>query len=156
MSSLPVNYAGLFLIIFGIIFFVLEIKIISHGLLTIGGIISVLSGSLFLFRTSPAESFIAVSWTVIIATTAVTSLFFLFVAGMGLKAQKTKPVTGMDMFIGKKGEAINALEPQGLVKVNGEIWNAISLAEKIDAGEEIIVRAIKNLTLYVERHTKIM
>jgi membrane-bound serine protease (ClpP class) len=151
MSSLPVNYAGLSLIIFGIVLFVLEIKIISHGLLSIGGVISVLLGSLFLFRASPEENFISISWTVIFAVTAVTALFFLFIAGMGLKAQRSKPVIGMDTFIGKKGEAVNTLEPKGIIKVNGEIWNAISLSEKINAGEKIIVREIKNLTLYVEK-----
>jgi membrane-bound serine protease (ClpP class) len=151
MSSLPVNYAGLSLIIFGIVLFVLEIKIISHGLLSIGGVISVLLGSLFLFRTSPEENFISISRALIFAVTAVTALFFLFVAGMGLKAQRSKPVIGMDTFIGKKGEAVNTLEPKGIIKVNGEIWNAISLSEKINAGEKIIVREIKNLTLYVEK-----
>jgi len=151
MSNLPVNYAGLSLIIFGIILFVLEIKVVSHGLLSIGGVISILLGSLFLFRTSPEENFISISWTVIFAATSVTALFFLFVAGMGLKAQRTKPVIGIDTFIGKKGEAVIALEPKGIIKINGEIWNAISLSEKIDAGEKIIVREIKNLTLYVEK-----
>ena len=87
MSSMPVNYAGLSLIIFGIILFLLEIKIISHGLLTIGGIVSVLLGSLFLFRSSPTENFVSISWTVITASTLLTALFFLFVIGMGLKAQ---------------------------------------------------------------------
>ena len=151
MSNLPVNYAGLSLIIFGIILFVLEIKVVSHGLLSIGGVISILLGSLFLFRTSPEENFISISWTVIFAATSVTALFFLFVAGMGLKAQRTKPVIGIDTFIGKKGEAVIALEPKGIIKINGEIWNAISLSAKIDAGEKIIVREIKNLTLYVEK-----
>jgi membrane-bound serine protease (ClpP class) len=151
MSSMPVNYAGLSLIIFGIILFLLEIKIISHGLLTIGGLISVLLGSLFLFRSSPAENFVAISWTVITASTLLTALFFLFVIGMGLKAQRSKPATGIKAFIGKKGEVISLLDPQGLVKVNGEMWKAESLSGKINPGENIIVREIKNLTLYVEQ-----
>ena len=151
MSNMPVNYAGLSLIIFGIILFLLEIKIISHGLLAIGGTVSVLLGSLFLFRNSPAENFASISYTVIIAATAVTALFFLFVVGMGLKAQRTKPAMGMHTFIGKTGEVVNPLEPKGTIKVNGEIWNAQSLSEKINVGEKIIVREIKNLTLYVEK-----
>lgn len=151
MSSMPVNYAGLSLIIFGVILFLLEIKIISHGLLTIGGLVSVLLGSLFLFRSSPAENFVAISWTVIIASTLLTALFFLFVVGLGLKAQRFKPATGIGAFIGKKGEVISLLDPQGTVKVNGEMWNAESLSGKINPGENIIVREIKNLTLYVER-----
>jgi membrane-bound serine protease (ClpP class) len=151
MSSMPVNYAGLSLIIFGIILFLLEIKIISHGLLTIGGVVSVLLGSLFLFRTSPTENFASISLTIIIASTAITTLFFLFVVAMGLKAQRAKPAIGMETFIGKKGEVIYSLQPKGLIKINGEIWNAISLSEKINAGEKIIVKEIKNLTLYVEK-----
>lgn len=151
MSSMPVNYAGLSLIIFGIILFLLEIKIISHGLLTIGGIISVLLGSMFLFRESPTEDIVSVSWAVIFATTAATALFFLFVIGFGLKAQRLKPVTGMETLIGKKGDVINLLNPTGMIHVNGEMWNATSLSGIINAGENIIVKEIKNLTLYVER-----
>jgi membrane-bound serine protease (ClpP class) len=151
MSSMPVNYAGLSLIIFGIILFLLEIKIISHGLLTIGGLVSVLLGSMFLFRSSPTENFVAISWTVIMASTLLTALFFLFVVGMGLKAQRPKPTTGIEVFIGKKGEVIESLDPNGIVRVNGETWNAASLSGKINPGENIIVREIKKLTLFVER-----
>ncbi|MDQ6903903.1 MAG: nodulation protein NfeD [Bacteroidota bacterium] len=150
MSSMPVNYAGLSLIIFGIILFLLEIKIVSHGLLTIGGIISVLLGSMFLFRASPTEDIISVSRAVIFTTTAATALFFLFVVGMGVKAQRLKPVTGIAALIGKKGDAINLLSPTGMVKVNGEMWNATSLSGIIQPGDHIIVREIKNLTLLVE------
>ncbi len=150
MSSMPVNYAGLSLIIFGICLFLLEIKIVSHGLLTIGGIISVLLGSLFLFRSSPAENFVSVSWTVIASATSLTALFFLFVVGMGLKAQRSRPAAGIETFIGKKGVVIRILDPQGSVKVNGEIWNAVSLSGNIATGENIVVREIKNLTLYVD------
>jgi membrane-bound serine protease (ClpP class) len=151
MSSMPVNYAGLSLIIFGIALFLLEIKIISHGLLTVGGIISVLLGSMFLFRESPTENIVAVSWGVIFATTTATALFFLFIVGMGLKAQRLKPVTGIQALIGLKGEAINVIDPTGMVQVNGEMWNAESLSGKINQGENIIVKEIKNLTLYVEQ-----
>ena len=151
MSSMPVNYAGLSLIIFGIILFLLEIKIISHGILTIGGIVSVLLGSMFLIRTSPAENFVSLSWSIIIGCTTVTALFFLFIAGMGLKAQRLKPVTGVQTLIGKTGEVNTILDPLGTVKVNGEIWNAESLSGKINTGEKIIIKGIKSLTLYVEQ-----
>jgi membrane-bound serine protease (ClpP class) len=151
MSSMPVNYAGLSLIIFGIILFLLEIKIISHGLLTVGGIVSVVLGSLFLFRSSPAENFVSISKTVVIATSLLTALFFLFVVGMGLKAQRYKPVNGIKAFIGKQGQALSELDPGGTVKVNGEMWKAVSLSGKINEGENIVVREIKNLTLYVQQ-----
>jgi len=151
MSSMPVNYAGLSLIIFGIILFLLEIKIVSHGLLTIGGIVSVLLGSLFLFRQSPTEQIVAVSHSVIFATTAAAALFFIFVVGMGLKAQRTKPVMGSDSIIGSTGTAVNILDPAGMVKVNGEMWTAVAAGGSIKEGEHIVVRDIKDLTLYVER-----
>jgi len=151
MSSMPVNYAGLSLIIFGVLLFLLEIKIISHGILTIGGIISLLLGSMFLFRKSPTENIVAVSWGVIISTTIVTSLFFLFIVGMGLKAQVLKPVSGLASMIGSKGEAMNLIDPSGMVKINGEMWKAISLSGKINAGESVIVKEIRDLTLYIEQ-----
>ena len=108
------------------------------GCLTIGGIVSVLLGSLFLFRSSPAENFVSISWTVIIASTLLTALFFLFVVGMGLKAQRSKPAIGIKAFIGKKGEAISLLDPSGTVKVNGEMWNAESLSGKINLAKILL------------------
>jgi membrane-bound serine protease (ClpP class) len=152
MSSMPVNYAGLSLIIFGIILFLLEIKIISHGLLAIGGTVSVLLGSLFLFRNTPGENFASLSYSVIFSATAVTTLFFLFVVSMGIKAQRTKPAIGKESFIGKTGEVISTLEPKGIIKMDGEIWNAVSLSEKINVGERVAVKEIKDLTLYVEKY----
>ncbi len=153
MSSMPVNYAGLSLIIFGILLFLLEIKIVSHGLLTIGGIISLLLGSMFLFRQTSTESVTAVSRSIIFTTTAVTTLFFMFVVGMGLKAQRLKPVTGNNALIGMKGSALTIIDPSGMVKVNGETWKAIALTGKVSEGQKIIVKEIKDLTLYVEAVT---
>jgi len=151
MNTLPVNYAGLALIIFGILLFLLEIKIISHGLLTIGGIISILLGSMILFRTSSAENFVRLSWSVVIACTSVTALFFLFVIGAGIRAQRLKPVTGANALIGRTGTSMSILDPIGMVSVHGEIWNAESVSGKIDKGEKIQVKGIKNLSLYVEQ-----
>ncbi|MEP6615957.1 MAG: nodulation protein NfeD [Ginsengibacter sp.] len=150
MSSMPVNYAALSLIIFGIVLFLLEIKIISHGILTIGGIVSVFLGSLFLFRSSPSENFVSISWSIIIGCTTATALFFLFIVGMGLRAQHLRPATGIQTLIGKLGEVNHALDPIGTVTVNGEIWNAESVSGNINKGEKIIIKGIKNLTLYVE------
>jgi membrane-bound serine protease (ClpP class) len=150
MSSMPVNYAGLALIVFGIVLFLLEIKIISHGLLTIGGIISVLLGSMFLIRDSPIDNIVSVSKSIIFTTTGVTALFFIFMVTMALKAQRLKPVTGNNALIGTKGIAIGNIDTQGLVKIKDEIWKAVSI-EKIDEGDMVIVRQVKGLTLYIER-----
>ncbi|HVZ96735.1 MAG TPA: nodulation protein NfeD [Chitinophagaceae bacterium] len=151
MSSMPVNYAGLSLIVFGIVLFLLEIKIVSHGLLTIGGIISVILGSLFLFRTSTTGNIMAVSKSIIFATAGAAALFFVFVVGKGLQAQRLKPAIGKDSMAGKTGVAINMMDPDGMVNINGEMWSAHSLSGKIEAGENIIVKDIKDLTVYIEK-----
>lgn len=150
MSSMPVNYAGLALIIFGIILYLLEVKIVSHGMLAIGGTVSVLLGSLFLFRSSPTNNFVSLSYTVIFSVTAVTALFFIFLVTMGLRAQRTKPVSGVNAMIGQTAVTLTALDPSGQVSVIGEIWRAVSLSDTINANEKVIIKEIKELTLYVE------
>ncbi len=151
MNTLPVNYAGLALIIFAIILFVLEIKIASHGVLTIGAIISLSLGSLMLLRTDEAIAFYRISWGVIISSVVFSSLFFLFVLGAGLRAQRSKPATGLETMIGETGESLETLDPAGAVLVHGEIWQAESLSGTIDKKAKVRVAQFKNLTLLVER-----
>ena len=150
MHTLPINYAGLALIIFAIILFLLEIKIVSHGLLAIGGVISLLLGSMMLIRASSSLEFVRISRGIIISSTAVTALFFLFIIGLGLRAQRLKPVTGIEGLIGEIGESVGALNPTGRVRVHGETWNAESNAGNIKQGEKVRVTGIKDLKLYVE------
>jgi membrane-bound serine protease (ClpP class) len=150
MSSMPVNYAGLALIIFGIILFLLEIKVISHGMLAIGGTISVLLGSMILFRSSPVENFVSLSWSVILSVTAFSVLFFLFIITMGLRAQRAKPVSGENAMIGQTALTLTPLDPRGQVTLMGEIWSAVSLSQKINSNEKVIVKEVKELTLYVQ------
>ena len=150
MHSLPVNYAGLGLIIFGVILFLLEIKIVSHGLLAIGGVISLLLGSMMLIKSGSSLEMVKISRTVIFAATAVSALFFLFIIGFGIKAQRLKVVTGIEGLIGDTGEVMDLLDPAGTVKVQGEIWNAESLSGMIGKGEKVRIKEMKNLKLYVE------
>lgn len=150
MHTLPVNYAGLALIVFAIILFLLEVKIISHGMLAIGGAASLLIGSMMLIRTSSSLEFARISHSVIIASTAVTVFFFLFVIGIGLKAQRAKPVTGVEGLVGQIGETLVTLDPAGTVRVHGEVWNAESVSGVIGRGEKVCVTGIKDLKLYVE------
>lgn len=154
MSSLPVNYAAIALIVFGIILYLLEIKVTSHGMLAIGGTISVLLGSMFLFRTSSTESVTALSWAVIITTTLVTLLFFLFIVGMGLRAQRLKPASGGGALVGRSGVALTDLSPEGMVRVTGETWKAVAEGGFITQGKEIRVSGMKGLTLHVTEHTE--
>ena len=88
--------------------------------------------------------------SVIIAATAVSALFFLFIIGAGIKAQRRKAVTGVDALVGSIGEVINTLDPSGTIKVQNEIWNAESLAGVIGQGQKVRIKEMKNLKLYVE------
>ena len=150
MHSLPINYAGLALIIFGVILFLLEIKIVSHGLLAIGGVISLLLGSMMLIRSGSSLEMVKISRTVIFTATAVSALFFLFIIGFGIKAQRLKVVTGLEALVGDTGEVMDILDPTGTVRVQGEIWNAESLSGMIGKGEKVRIKEMKNLKLYVE------
>jgi membrane-bound serine protease (ClpP class) len=152
MHTLPINYAGLALIIFAIILFLLEIKIASHGLLAIGAIISLLLGSMMLIRSNSSLEFVNISRVVIVSSTVVTALFFLTVIGMGLRAQKRKVVTGIEGLIGATAYSLDTLDPTGTVMLQGEVWNAESIAGKISQGEKVLVREMRNLKLYVEKN----
>ena len=151
MHTLPINYAGLALIIFAVILFLLEIKIVSHGLLAIGGIISLLLGSMMLIKSNSSLEMVKISRSVIISATILSALFFLFVVGLGMKAQRRKVVTGIEGLVGDTGEVMETLSPIGIIKVQGELWNAESLAGTIDKGEKVRIKEMKNLKLFVER-----
>jgi membrane-bound serine protease (ClpP class) len=107
-------------------------------------------GSLMLIRPGSNLEFARISRTLIFSTVAVSACFFLFVIGMGLKAQRAKRVSGVDGMMGETGEAIGLLSPAGRVRVHGETWNAVSESGAINAGEKVRVTAVKDLTVYVE------
>ncbi|MBI5098152.1 MAG: nodulation protein NfeD [Nitrospirae bacterium] len=147
-QTLPVNYAGLLLIILAIILFILEIKIVSYGVLTIGGIISMLIGSLMLFE-SPLP-FFKLSLKVILPGVILTALFFFLTIRLALKAYRQKPTTGAEGLVGLEGKARTDIHNEGLVFIHGEIWKAWS-DEPIKAGEKVIVEKVEHLKLKVRR-----
>lgn len=151
LHTLPVNYAGLALIIFSIILFIAEIKVQSHGLLAAGGIISLLLGSMMLIDTAPSFEFVKLSWTVILPTVAFTAAFFLFAIGMGIKAQRRKATTGKEGLIGEIGVSISTLNPSGRVRMHGEIWNAEGEGEKIPSGTKVKVISVQDLKMIVRK-----
>ncbi|MBC7745659.1 MAG: nodulation protein NfeD [Flavobacterium sp.] len=155
MHTLPINYAGMALIGLAIILFVLEIKIVSYGVLGIGAVIALAIGSMMLIKTDSALDFMQISLTVILAITITTALFFSFLIGMAVKGQKIKVQTGIEGIIGEEGEALASLEPSGMVRVHGELWKAESVEGKISTGQRIKVTAINNLTLFVKAVNKI-
>jgi membrane-bound serine protease (ClpP class) len=144
-----VNFAGLALIVFGVVLFVLELKITSHGLLSVGGIVSLLLGSVMLINPESSLEVIAISWGVIIPAVLCTALFFLFAIGIGIRAQRRKPVTGVEGIVGERGEVVTPLSPAGQVRVHGELWNAVTTGEPLPAGCQITVEGVRGLTLTV-------
>lgn len=145
-QTLPVNYAGILLIVVGIVLFILEIKITSFGLLTIGGLLSMFIGSMMLFE-SPLP-FFKVSMKVILPSVILTAVFFSLTVWLALKAYKRKPVTGAEGLIGLEGYAKTAVDKEGMVFVHGELWRAWS-DEPIQPGEKIIVEKMEHLKLKV-------
>jgi membrane-bound serine protease (ClpP class) len=153
LHTLPVNYAGLALIIVGIILFVLELKITSYGLLTVGGVVSLVLGSIMLINSDSALEFVSISWSVIIPSVIFTVLFFTFAIGMGIRAQRRKPVTGIEGLVGEKGVTLGVLAPNGQVRIHGEIWNATTSGSPIEKGTSVEVVRAEGLLLIVQKIT---
>lgn len=153
MHTLPINYAGLALIVFAIILFVLEIKVVSHGILSIGGVISLIIGSIMLINVESGLEVVKVSWEVIALFVILTILFFGFAITLGIKAQRRKPTTGTQGLIKTIGEALTDLNPNGDVRIHGEIWTAESIEGKIEAKNLVEVVEIQNLKLIVKKKT---
>jgi membrane-bound serine protease (ClpP class) len=148
LQMLPVNYAGLALILFAIILFIAEIKVVSHGLLAVGGVISLLLGSMMLFQ-SPVE-YMRVSMSVIIPAVIVSAAFFIFAVTKAINARLRKPTTGMEGLIGEVGIASTQISPDGKISIHGEFWNATS-DQNIEKEEKVQVIGVNNLKLKVKK-----
>lgn len=149
LQTLPINYAAAGLILLGILLFILELKFPSHGLLTLGGIICFILGSIMLFDI--ANPLFKLSLSVIIPVTVVTALFFGVMLRLAYKAHKRKPVTGIEELIGFKGVAKTDINSRsGMVILHGELWQAVS-DEEIKKDEEVIVEEVIGLTLKVRK-----
>jgi len=149
LQTLPVNYAGVLLIIFAIVLFLLEIKIPSYGILSIGGVVSLVIGSLMLIDSS--LPFLQISWKVIVGAAVTTTLFFLFAIGLALRAFRKKPTTGKEGLIGEEGIVIEDLNPDGIIEVHGEIWKALG-TKRLKKGQKVKVEGVddKHLRLKVK------
>jgi membrane-bound serine protease (ClpP class) len=147
-QTLPVNYAGVLLIGLAIVLFVLEMKVASYGLLSLGGVISLFLGSLMLFEgTAPG---MGLSWRVLVPTVVMISGFFVAVAGLVFRSQVSKPRTGDKGLVGEVGVAKSSLEPEGKVFVHGELWNAVAPG-RIESGAKVRVVGVDRLLLRVEQ-----
>ena len=148
-QALPISYAGLLLILLGIILLIAEINVPSYGILTIGGIISLALGSLMLVKTD--VPYMRISIYVIIPSVLGTALFFVLVVGMAWKAHYHKPMMGKEGLMGLVGVSKTDISPHGQVLLQGEIWEADS-ENPIKKGEEIKVTGIDGLKLKIKRH----
>ncbi len=148
-QSLPINWAGVLLILFGIALLIAEIKIASHGVLTIGGVISMVLGS-FMLYDAPEVGF-RVSWAVILPTVGSTAGLFVWAVSAGVRAMRRPAVTGAAGMVGRQAVARGELAPEGHVNVDGEIWRAVAEGGSIPAGEKVRVTAVDGLTLRVSR-----
>ena len=146
-QSLPINFAGLLLILFAIVLFIAEVTVTSHGVLAIGGIVSMALGSLMLYD-APEVGF-RVSWRVMAPTVALTAGFFLFALTLGVRAFRRRPLLGVSGLVGQSGVARGALEPEGQVSVHGEIWRAVADRPLAD-GTRVTVVDVQGLTLKVK------
>ena len=147
-QTLSVNYAGLLLILLGAILFLLEIKVTSYGLLSIGGVICLTLGSIMLFNTGGTD--LRVSWSVMIPAVLVVSSFFIAVALLAVRAHMARPRTGYQGLIGEIAVAKESLAPEGKVFVHGELWNATS-EDIVPAGARVEVIGVENLLLKVRK-----
>ncbi|MFZ2444759.1 MAG: nodulation protein NfeD [Syntrophobacteraceae bacterium] len=148
MQTLPVNYAGFLIILLAVIFFIVEIKVASYGMLSFAGVLCLVLGSLMLFRY-PDEP-MQLAWSVFLPTVGIISLFFATIAALAYRAQASTPQTGVEALVGQVAEVRLDIDPEGKVFVNGELWNA-QAEEKIGAGEKVEVVAVHNLKLKVKK-----
>lgn len=149
LGMMPVNWAGVLLIVLAFLFFLAEMLVVSHGMLTIGGIISLTLGALILFNTG--ASYLRVSWTVIALVVLIVSTFFFFVVSAVVGAHRRRLNTGREGLLGAVAVARTPLEPRGLVFLQGERWSAELDDGKAAEGEEVIVKAVDGLKLRVAK-----
>ncbi len=146
LGVLDANYAGLALILLSFVLFILDIKAPTHGVLTAGGILAFVAGAALLFY----RPFMKIPWVSIISLALFSAAFFAFIIAKVIRAQKRKPLTGMEALIGQIGEARTNLDPRGLVYVEG-IWQAEALDPPIPAGTQVEVVGYRGLRLYVRK-----
>ncbi len=148
-QTLPVNYAGVLLILLAIVLFILEVKVTSFGMLTVGGILSMALGSLMLIESS--EPYLQISRAVIFATVAVTAGFFSLVVYYVLRTHRTRFVSGAEGISGERGTAVTEIHREGRIFVHGEYWDAFS-EEPIPEGSPVeVVSMEQGMRLKVRR-----
>src|SRR5713101_435252 len=150
LQILPVNYAGLLLMLFGLLLLMLEVKITSYGLLTAGGLASLLFGSMILMDSSVPE--LQLSLRLVLPIVFGLASIVVFLVRLAVASQRRQPVTGVTGMIGEFGYALTSIEAgrAGRVATHGEIWRAIAL-EPIAEGDRLRITDVDGLTVTVRK-----
>jgi membrane-bound serine protease (ClpP class) len=149
LGTLPVNYAGLLLMAFALLLFVVDVFTPTHGVLSVGGLVAFLLGSLMLFNVPEAAGWLNVSLWTIFGVTGLMAAFFLAVARLVARSQTSKPVTGREALIGEIARVRSPLAPRGMVWVDGALWEASVAEGTVPVGERVEVVAVDGLHLRV-------
>ena len=150
LGALDANWTGLGLIVVAFILFLLDIKAATHGALTLAGIVAFVVGAAILFNVPDVE----VPWSAIIGLALATAGFFAFAVAKAIGAQRRQPTTGSEGLIGQRAVVRTPLTPVGMVLVQGELWQAITTEEPIEAGKEVRVVGRDGMRLLVRQTTK--
>ncbi len=147
LGTLPVNWAGVLLIVLAFVLFVADLFVTAHGALTVGGLISLVAGSLILMSGSN-PLFVIDRWVIALVALTVTA-FFAFVVASVVQAHRRPTTTGAEALVGKEAVARTALDPSGMVFVEGERWTAQSLSGRVEEGEVVIITEVVGMKLKV-------
>jgi len=148
MQTLPINYAGLMLIILGAVLFIAEINVMSYGLLSVSGAISIFLGSIMLIDSD--DPAMQISRAVLYPTLGMTLLVTAGTIYLAARSSQLRTSTGLEGLVGEAGVVKETLNPQGRVLVHGEIWNAESDVT-ISEGEKVVVESVAGLTTKVRK-----
>jgi membrane-bound serine protease (ClpP class) len=149
-QTLSANFAGIALMLLGFLFFVVEIKVVSYGLLTISGVVAIILGALMLFDQSSFGG-LSISMSILGSTILVLVAIVATLTWLVVKAHMKRIVTGSESLNGKKGLVKTALSPKGKVFIEGELWNAVSIEGDIPKDSEVVVQSIKGFRIKVKK-----
>ena len=151
LAVLEASWAGIFFIILAFVLFIAEVFTPTFGILTLGGIASLVMGSIILFGGGPELFQLQIDWWVIALVVIVVTAVFVFVVGAVIRSQRQRPVTGKEGLVGKMALAQTELDPTGMVLVEGERWTARAEGGRIEPGEEAVVTKVEGLKLRVAK-----
>jgi len=151
LAVLEASWAGIFFIILAFVLFIAEVFTPTFGILTLGGIASLVMGSIILFGGGPELFQLQIDWWVIALVVIVITAIFIFVVSAVIRSQRRRPITGKEGLLGKIALAQTELDPTGTVLVEGERWTARAEGGRIEPGEEAVITKVEGLRLWVTK-----